>query len=52
MKHIYRPDGTVSYEYHYLNNRLHRAGGPAIIYYRPEGTVEREHYYLIDGVEQ
>jgi len=46
----YYKDGSVSFEYYYIDGEPHRVDGPAYIHYYKDGSVSFEHYYL-DGKE-
>lgn len=39
-------DGTKQTEIHYLNNMLHRIGGPAVIKYSKHGNILSETWYI------
>ena len=34
--------------YHYINDKLHRIDGPAIIWYYENGNIEKEEYWIND----
>ena len=48
LRKYYRADGSVERESYWLNGRLHRTDGPAVICYRPDGSVRLEEYWLDD----
>ena len=45
-KVYYNKNGQVERESWYLNGRLHREDGPAIIWYHKNGQIEHEHWYF------
>jgi len=45
----YNTDGSICYEYWYINGVRHREDGPAVITYRADGRIWYEEWY-INGV--
>jgi len=46
----YNQNGTIESRHYYLDNKLHRKDGPAIIYYDNNGNIRTKTYYL-NGVK-
>jgi antitoxin component YwqK of YwqJK toxin-antitoxin module len=40
--------GNIELEYYYLNDKLHRTDGPAIICYYKNGNIKSKYYFLND----
>jgi antitoxin component YwqK of YwqJK toxin-antitoxin module len=38
-------NGNIRYKYYYVNSKLHREDGPAIIKYYDNGNIDSESYY-------
>lgn len=45
IKRDYYKDGSISYEYHFINGKLHRIDGPAVICYHTNGKIWYKEYY-------
>ena len=44
----YYNSGNIKRKYYYLNNKIHKENGPALIYYYDNGNIEGKIYYLND----
>jgi len=46
----YYANGNIWNEAYYIDDKLHRKDGPAVIEYNREGIITREEYWLEDMV--